>query len=67
MEMRKYSLFNFTIVFTVQTEWNMTRIKLPVGLPELNLSQRQAVNRALNSSFTLVWGPPGKPPINGYP
>lgn len=36
------------------------RKKLPDGLPELNLSQHLAVDKALNNTFTLIQGPPGK-------
>lgn len=36
------------------------RKELPVGLPKLNLSQHQAVDKALNDTFTVIQGPPGK-------
>ncbi|KAM7423379.1 hypothetical protein PAMA_011103 [Pampus argenteus] len=32
---------------------------LPDGLPQLNLSQRHAVDKALNDTFTVIQGPPG--------
>lgn len=35
------------------------REKAP-GLPELNKSQYDAVEKALNNKFTLIQGPPGK-------
>lgn len=46
--------------FIVQNEWNVSRTnQLTCCLPDLNISQRQAVAKALNENFTLVWGPPG--------
>lgn len=46
--------------FIVQNEWNFSRTnQLTRFLPDLNMSQRQAVAKALNENFTLVWGPPG--------
>uniref|UniRef100_A0A8C7VLE9 C3H1-type domain-containing protein n=1 Tax=Oncorhynchus mykiss TaxID=8022 RepID=A0A8C7VLE9_ONCMY len=35
------------------------REKAPEGLPELNKSQYDAVEKALNNNFTLIQGPPG--------
>ncbi|KAM7006817.1 3'-5' exoribonuclease HELZ2-like [Tautogolabrus adspersus] len=35
------------------------RTELDNGLPDLNLSQRIAVNKALNNTFTVIQGPPG--------
>uniref|UniRef100_A0A3Q3LAP8 RNB domain-containing protein n=1 Tax=Labrus bergylta TaxID=56723 RepID=A0A3Q3LAP8_9LABR len=35
------------------------RTELDNGLPKLNLSQRLAVNKALNNTFTVIQGPPG--------
>lgn len=44
----------------VQIERNFPRTnQLTNDLPDLNQSQRQAVIKALNENFTLVWGPPG--------
>lgn len=40
--------------------WNPVRKEPPYGLPELNPSQRSAVEKAINTSFTLIQGPPGK-------
>lgn len=52
-------MYYFTLL--VQNEWQVQRTNhltdhLKVALNE---SQRQAVNKALNETFTLVWGPPG--------
>lgn len=53
-------LLNLIFLFTVQIEWNSPRTnQLTNGLPDLNHSQKQAVTKALNQNFTLVWGPPG--------
>ena len=38
----------------------MMKDKKPYGLPELNDSQYSAVEYAVNNSFTLIQGPPGK-------
>ncbi|XP_053171369.1 helicase with zinc finger domain 2-like [Scomber japonicus] len=35
------------------------REQLPYGMPELNQSQRNAVDKALNDTFTVIQGPPG--------
>ncbi|XP_026162464.1 helicase with zinc finger domain 2 isoform X2 [Mastacembelus armatus] len=43
----------------VKTGWHPVRNKLPNGLPNLNQRQRQAVDKALNNTFTLIQGPPG--------
>nr|XP_046195439.1 helicase with zinc finger domain 2-like [Oncorhynchus gorbuscha] len=37
----------------------LMREKAPEGLPELNKSQYDAVEKALNNNFTLIQGPPG--------
>lgn len=51
---------NSLFFFVVQNEWNVSRTnQLTRDLPGLNMSQRLAVNKALNENFTLVWGPPG--------
>lgn len=53
-------LLNLIFFFTVQNERNTLRTnQLTNDLPHLNQSQRQAVIKALNENFTLVWGPPG--------
>uniref|UniRef100_A0A3Q3N0K8 DNA2/NAM7 helicase helicase domain-containing protein n=1 Tax=Labrus bergylta TaxID=56723 RepID=A0A3Q3N0K8_9LABR len=36
-----------------------SRRELDNGLPELNMSQRLAVNKALNNTFIVIQGPPG--------
>ncbi|TKS71172.1 PPAR-gamma DNA-binding domain-interacting protein 1 [Collichthys lucidus] len=43
----------------VKNMWNPVRKEPPYGLPELNPSQRSAVEKAINTSFTLIQGPPG--------
>lgn len=45
--------------FAVITQWQR-RKELPNVLPELNHSQYLAVDKALNSTFTVIQGPPGK-------
>ncbi|XP_062309806.1 helicase with zinc finger domain 2-like isoform X2 [Osmerus eperlanus] len=39
--------------------WQIKREKGPDGLPELNDSQCQAVEKAINKNFTIIQGPPG--------
>ncbi|KAL0977836.1 hypothetical protein UPYG_G00161950 [Umbra pygmaea] len=39
--------------------YRIMREEVPVGLPELNKTQYDAVEKALNSNFTLIQGPPG--------
>ncbi|XP_040889071.1 helicase with zinc finger domain 2-like isoform X2 [Toxotes jaculatrix] len=43
----------------VKATWNIVRKDLTHALPVLNLSQRHAVDKALNDTFTLIQGPPG--------
>ncbi|KAM9362141.1 3'-5' exoribonuclease HELZ2-like [Symphorus nematophorus] len=44
----------------VKTVWQGgRRIELPNGLPRLNDTQYHAVDKALESTFTLIQGPPG--------
>ncbi|XP_073325173.1 3'-5' exoribonuclease HELZ2-like [Pagrus major] len=43
----------------VITQWHIMRKELPNGLPGLNHSQYLAVDKALNSTFTVIQGPPG--------
>lgn len=52
--------FQCHFFFAVQTDWNSPRSCIPTGLPDLNPSQNLAVDKALNATFTLIWGPPGK-------
>ncbi|KAM7402778.1 hypothetical protein PAMP_017989 [Pampus punctatissimus] len=42
----------------VKITWHIMRKELPDGLPKLNLSQRHAVDKALNDTFTVIQGPP---------
>nr|XP_023651078.1 helicase with zinc finger domain 2-like [Paramormyrops kingsleyae]XP_023651079.1 helicase with zinc finger domain 2-like [Paramormyrops kingsleyae]XP_023651080.1 helicase with zinc finger domain 2-like [Paramormyrops kingsleyae] len=39
-------------------KWEIIRFQ-PSGLPELNESQRDAIEKAMRNSFTLIQGPPG--------
>uniref|UniRef100_A0A8C7TZ81 Uncharacterized protein n=1 Tax=Oncorhynchus mykiss TaxID=8022 RepID=A0A8C7TZ81_ONCMY len=43
----------------VPPRYQLMREKAPEGLPELNKSQIDAVEKALNNNFTIIQGPPG--------
>uniref|UniRef100_A0A8C8JQH6 Helicase with zinc finger domain 2 n=1 Tax=Oncorhynchus tshawytscha TaxID=74940 RepID=A0A8C8JQH6_ONCTS len=43
----------------VPPRYQLMREKAPEGLPELNKSQINAVEKALNNNFTIIQGPPG--------
>ena len=44
---------------TVQ-QFEVRRLEPPIGLPKLNETQYQAVEKALDKNFTVIQGPPGK-------
>ncbi|XP_053171367.1 helicase with zinc finger domain 2-like [Scomber japonicus] len=43
----------------VKARWHAVKKQLPYGMPELNQSQKEAVDKALNNTFTVIQGPPG--------
>ncbi|XP_049421698.1 helicase with zinc finger domain 2-like isoform X1 [Epinephelus fuscoguttatus] len=47
------------ILREVKSTWHSMRKELPNILPQFNLSQHLAVEKALNDTFTLIQGPPG--------
>ncbi|CAB1354249.1 unnamed protein product, partial [Coregonus sp. 'balchen'] len=44
---------------SVVPRYQLMREKVPEGLPELNMSQIDALEKALNNNFTIIQGPPG--------
>lgn len=51
---------NYNFDFAVEPRWHSSRRAKPEGLPDFNSSQSLAVAKALNNTFTIIQGPPGK-------
>lgn len=56
---KKIKFFKSLHCVSVKSSLNIVRRKIN-GLPALNQSQYHAVDKALNNTFTLIQGPPGR-------